>query len=499
MAAAYLAMEQQLQSIRDETAEWRTALLEAEETLGETIGQIEALETAERLRLQALGEDLISGLGLPLDQVRQRVGQMAATIQFLRTNQDALSISAERFAEVVRGVGEQGFASIAGGLLDLIGDEEQFAETRGILERRLFEARIAQYRLEFELLAAQGVFLEDELAMMRDLFDFVDANLDSLFEDRANAANDNFSSSGLPSSVITPFPDDPVEAARAFMEQLAAMSAQAEESPLAQIHGEMGILRDRAFELRPALAILGHQFEDVVAQIDALEAARIAEIFDQALDPLRSIQDSLTFGGLSSLNPRAQFEESYSTAQRLLEQALPSNSNEEQRLAAIQQLQGLMPELLSQAGSILDPAALLSFNDFIRETLSQITSYTPGADTQGPKPPGAEPPRGDLTGIDALLAGGGSPSGIPSYLGGLTPSPVGPDDGVREELRIVQAELRQIRASLEGRRGEAAEQAEAQVRAGKAGMERQDRRAAKLERATRESAREIRRIRRRSA
>ena len=73
------------------------AMLRRADTDGnQAISQAE-FDAALQAQLTAFGEQAIATLGLPLDQIRQEVDQVAGTLQFLRENQELLGISAARW------------------------------------------------------------------------------------------------------------------------------------------------------------------------------------------------------------------------------------------------------------------------------------------------------------------------------------------------------------------------------------------------------------------
>lgn len=456
----YAQLTQDLAALTQQMDEWRLVIDQAREELGDlsiTQGQVDAAVAAQ---FQAFGQQAIDSLGLPLERIRSEVGQITGTIEFLRQNQELLGISAERFAEIVRQVGEVEYAGILGGLLGIIGENEEFEDQRRELQRIFFQAEIEQYRLRFELLAAEGVLTKEQMARIQEAFDFIDSNFDNLFEGQfgGGSANDNLppvfgggSLGGLPGGISNPYDD-----AEAFLAQLAQLEGNASGSPFDAIAARFASMRDEATSLGAAFNRFGSSLAEVLDRIEDLEAAEIAAIFDQALDPLRAIQDDLSFGGFSSLNPRGQFDEQFARAQALLQQALPSNTNNEERLAAIEQLQTLIPGLLALAPDVLNPTSLLSFQDFLGQALAQITGYNPAAGGAG----------GGIFGTGTGGGGGGTtrpPGGIVPGTGGNFDPGTGSNvviaggrfartdaENLRREMEGVRSEVAGLRADLSG-------------------------------------------------
>lgn len=149
-----------LQDILD----WGTEMREVYEALGLALEEVEA---AEQARLEALGEQMLGGLGVASVQVEQQMAQVAADLLFLAANLDTLGISTERYAEITRELGDQMFLSLADGLLRFVDNEE----ARQHLEQLRYTMEVAHYRLQFELLKQMGILTEQQIALIQGLLD----------------------------------------------------------------------------------------------------------------------------------------------------------------------------------------------------------------------------------------------------------------------------------------------------------------------------------------
>lgn len=154
------ALEGQLAEIR----RWADEQREIAEQIGESV---ELVNDAERARLAALGEQILGGLGVASVDTEAQYRELAETLEFLRQNLDALGISAERFAEITRELGDQMFLSLADGLLQYVENED----VRRELEQMRYQMEIANYRLQFELLKNLGILTQEQIDLIQGLID----------------------------------------------------------------------------------------------------------------------------------------------------------------------------------------------------------------------------------------------------------------------------------------------------------------------------------------
>jgi len=429
----------------DAVREANEALLESEGELAEARWVVNA---AEREALRQLAESVIDTFGLPMEQARDAAQRMRERLDFLNDMLEEGAIDAQRFGQVMGEVSEQAqleLFQIAAGLLDQMGNTEEAQELRRRIEEANFHIQIAQLNFLFEQYVALGLISGETEENMRRLLAFINdpenwPDFSDLVPAPPPGGVGGFGGGGFGGTSPAETDD---QAAQRLLDQLRAATADA-LGPIESITTQMDMMRDEAMRLRHAFARMGVDFQDVIDQIDELERMRIAEVFDQAMDPLRELQDRLTFGSaeFSGLSLRQQFESNLTRAQALLAQASPDNANQEQRLAAIQELQGLLPNLLELGANVLDPGSQMqSFRDFILGSLQQITGYTPGL-------PGELPGTG--------TGGGGGPStGLPggpgtephNPLANLAFFPVSEAGtaGIRQDLQEIKRELQMRR------------------------------------------------------
>jgi TP901 family phage tail tape measure protein len=400
------------------------------------------INRAEREAFRLLGEDIISQLGLPLEQLRARMSKLSDRMLFLRKQMDAGNISVDRFTDVFQQMMSQAqneLFSLTAGILEQMGMSAEAAALRASLEEANFRMQVIQLNLLFDQYMSMNLLSDEAADRMRNLLNIIN--------DEDNWPDFNFTPVGgsIPGSGGGGFPggspaDQADSEAQRILDQLASASAEA-VNPIEAITNQMDLMREQVMSLRPAFARLGIDFEDVLEDIQALEAARIDEIFNQATQPLIDIQNQLAFGSaeFSGMNLRDQFASNFNRAQELFSRASSSNSNQADRLEAINELSGILPNLIQLGNTVLAPGEQLGdFREFINSVLSGITGFTPDVIL----------PTGTGTGTGSSGTGGNTttlPQGPTGPIKNLSFFPVQTQQAsLVSEVRGMRSDLRQL-------------------------------------------------------
>lgn len=165
------------------------------------------------------------------------------------------------------------------------------------------------------------------------------------------------------------------------------------------IESQFVALTSRIDDAREAMVLLGASAEQM-AEFEANAAEAVAQFWDDALSPLRDIQEELQGGSFGGLSPQASLAQSRERFDRLAEAARGGD------FSAVQQLPAAINDLLEQRRSFSGSGgAFIALQREIDELLASLLVTLPGGAQVGAPAPAALPPQ--------------SPTGL------LLPSPVG--------------------------------------------------------------------------
>lgn len=405
--------ENQAQSIRDRFEEIRQAneaLLDQEDELFTARWKI---NLAEQRALEQLAEQVITGLGLPMEQAQARVDRWAESIDLLQRMLDDGVISAERFGEVMAQAMQMADAELLGltaGILDQMGASQQAAEFRARLEEANFHLQVAQLNFLYQQYLELGL-ISDEVA-------------ENLAETLAFINNpDNWPDFSAPPPPPPPPPpptasgpdidsvrqrlEDQIEAwerlplgdvtreALSLTDQLEEMRDAAREAGLSTaaldrafrtavstfvddvlgpfedlnlspLERELRDLEAHFEDIRAAFAEVGATAADWQRLADAQNAA-FADFWQRATEPLRGLLDELRAN-----DPRQTSEQAFTSAQQSFRDlAARARAGD---LEALQQLEQAGRNLIAQGDAFLSGGVgSLALRDEIMQTLEDLT------------------------------------------------------------------------------------------------------------------------------
>lgn len=143
---------------------WRDEMVEVYTSLGL---DIQPVLDATAAQLRQLGQDVLGSLGLQSVSTRQQFEGLAAQLEFLRNNLEALGLTTEDYAAITRELGDQAFLSLADGLAQFVGTEEQ----KAALEQLRWEMELYNYELQFQYLQSLGLLTAEQIALVQALLD----------------------------------------------------------------------------------------------------------------------------------------------------------------------------------------------------------------------------------------------------------------------------------------------------------------------------------------
>lgn len=136
------------------------------------------INAAELRALNALAEDTIGKLGLPMEQSKAEIKGMADVLKFLNESLSSGAISAGRFAEVVGEISAKAGSELMGlaeSLLNTMGQTQEAAKVKAALDKANFFLQVAQlnflytqYKALGLISAAVGKILDEALAIIND-------------------------------------------------------------------------------------------------------------------------------------------------------------------------------------------------------------------------------------------------------------------------------------------------------------------------------------------
>lgn len=432
----------------DEIREANQALFDDTEKLAVEFWLI---NQAEIRALQALAEDLIDSLGLPLEGARDQADKLESTMDDLRTALAEGSISFGRYWQVVRQLSvqvESELLGIGADLLDQMGQTDQAAALRRKMDELDFHLKVAQFNILYQQALALKLISEDMQGPLEELLAYVNdpANWPDFSAPPVTppppAGQGSSSTSGpTPAEQLAdvreemaelieewsmlrlgPLTQEAIELRNQFEElrdRALALGASVgeltdayrlevgrfvdealrpfEDIGLSDLEREWRDLQDQLEDLRQAFSELGVGPEDM-ARLAAAQQAAIEDFWRQATEPLQGIIDEL-----HSNDPRRSSAEAFGDAQRRFREL--STRAQAGDLAAITELEGAAREYLSQIDSFLGGG--VGSNRFRDEIIRSLEAVTGMNGSEVADPVVAEVSRGTrvLEQIRDLLAG----------------------------------------------------------------------------------------------
>lgn len=138
---------------------------------------IEALNRAERERLQVLGLQAAASAGSRTASTILAMRDLGQTMDFLRTNAVKLGVNFDKLLKEIQG--EQ-FVALGDRLMGFV--DKYYAGVKGFegfrlaLEKTRFTLEVANMKLQFSLLRAQGLLTQEAIDYIAGVFGFIDAN-----------------------------------------------------------------------------------------------------------------------------------------------------------------------------------------------------------------------------------------------------------------------------------------------------------------------------------
>lgn len=388
------------------------------------------ISAAERARVAALTEQVIDGLGLPMEALQDRVNLLGETIGFLRDRMADGTISAERFGGIFAQMQRQAESELLGlaqGILENMGQTQEAAAVKAALEEANFDIQVAQLNFLFQQYQALGLLSDAAADRIQRALDIINnpANRPSFGPPPPPADTRRFlgyddapTTSGGASNPQNTL----LDAARRFANAVDSYVRATEEL---LVDPELSILSSEE-----QVARLREDFYETLAAArggDAEAAERLGSIQRQLLEA----QIRFTGGGADAQGNAAYialFQELMAAGQTLVNSPVAQQSFD---LAATVQAQGDRTHR--------DLETLISIMQDIRDSTGGQVYFAPEAFA-----PDARPRRGDLDFLDRTAAG---PGFTPQRDGGGQAG----DIVTARELRALRDDLRDYEAKRERR------------------------------------------------
>jgi hypothetical protein len=379
-----------LAAIRREAEEFRAAFVKEAAELhfgAERIARgLARITAAEQARVTALAEQVIDGLGLPLEQARDQAASMGETMEFLREAMDSGAISSQRFGQVVGEMARQAetqFLTLAHSILESMGATQMAADLKAQLDEANFLMQVAQLNILFNALSALGDVGVTLQAKLRPILDYIN-----------NPANwPSFNAPPRPDTRRFLGYDDAGTTSTAANTQLDAARRFAEAVD-SYVQATQDLLVDPALSiLTPEQQVeqLRSQFYSTLAAAQGGDIAAVGRLGDLQRQLLEA-QIRVTGGGADATGSAgyiALFQELMAAGSGLVNSPLAQQSFD---LAATVQAQGEQ--------SHRDLQTLIGIMQQIRDASGGTVYYAPEAFA-----PERRPERGDLGGLDRAAAG----------------------------------------------------------------------------------------------
>ena len=159
-----------LSSLQQRLAELDAAYAEQAQAASEVAGREARLAAARAAELAALREELIDGLGLPMESARDRFRELAEVLQYLRDTTERQTESSERYSQVLAELTDQAnreLLGIAGDLAETMGLDADAAELRRMMAEAEWDFKVAEFKFLFMQYSALGLISEEVAARLK--------------------------------------------------------------------------------------------------------------------------------------------------------------------------------------------------------------------------------------------------------------------------------------------------------------------------------------------
>lgn len=428
--------------ILDEFAEIRRQnelLLEQEGQLAMARWKI---NEAERVALQRLAEDVISGLGLPMEATRSQVETLKQQLQLLWQSVADGAITGERLKEVYDQLKESTASQLYGlaaGILDSMGASQEAAQMRAYLEEANFHMQRAQLTFLFEQYMALGLISDEVAERMREVFNFIN--------NEENWPDFTVPAYSPPPPPPPPAPTtslgDPASDLERIRRQVLDQIQAWEDLSLTPNERRLAELNRRIEEMNQLALEAGMSLEEQ-NRLQAAAQLAIEDFWRGVTDPIRDFYDSM---GLSQFSP-AGGRERLGQAQSEFDSLVARLQADPNDLGALEQLTGAAQTLLQQAQSFTGgqgPLYSRIFNQ-VQQMLAGVLGIAPQV-TLGA---GSRADLGNVIGGAQMFTGAGLGSG-PIGNGGFAARDVSDPivDAINGMSRALVPFLRDVAANTE--------------------------------------------------
>lgn len=376
------------------------------------------INIAERRALEQIAEQVVSGLGLPMEEARASVERWRDAIDFLRQQMADGVISAERFGEVIAQSMQMATAelfTLTASIFDQMGATQQAADFRARLEQANFHLQVAQLNFLYQQYLGLGLLSEEVAAILADALGFINDPANWPTFDPAPASP---APTPQPPAVQAGPGESDVDAVRERLEEqieawnrlplgdvtrdameltdqldelrTAAIEAGLpvgelerafrtavsvfvddilgpfEDLDLSPLERELRDLEDHFADIRAAFEEIGATTQDW-ERLAAAQDAAFADFWRRATDPLRDLLEEMR-----QTDPRVSSQDAFNQAQsNFRDLAARARAGD---LSALEELERAGRTLLAQSESFLGGGVgSLAVRDEIMQTLSELT------------------------------------------------------------------------------------------------------------------------------
>ena len=247
---------------------------------------LEPILAAMEIELVAFGEDVINGLGLPLEQARDQASGLGDQVALLTRLMEDGVISLERYEGVMGELSQQAEVSLLGMAAEIqerLGNSEEAQELRAQIDRVSFELKVAELQILYEQYSALGLIREETGALLDGLLGtLAETDLEALFKAPETPRLAGPRSTGGSNTV---------EEREREIERIRQALAAWREAPLHSLVREARQMTAEVAELRSAASILPGG-NVLLAEIDEAWEQGVASFVDNALERYEGLGES---------------------------------------------------------------------------------------------------------------------------------------------------------------------------------------------------------------
>jgi hypothetical protein len=278
---------------------------------------LERIDAGTRVQIKALTDNIVNGLGLPMQSAAAKAKGLGDTISFLRARVADGTISAQKYGEVIGEMSRQSgneLLQLAGNILDQMSKSgvaaEESAKIKAALDEANFDLQVAQLNFLYQQYLTLGLISDEVKKRLDEALGIInDPKNRPTFDWRSYMPQDNASSTSAATSAANSAEQQRVDDERRrkeILDQIAEWNHAGESDAVQQLRQ----LREK-FDGMVADA---HRLGIELSQLQGAYGNAVADFWDKTLKPFEQASTQTAAARLAEINK--QFDELIAAAQQ---------------------------------------------------------------------------------------------------------------------------------------------------------------------------------------